>query len=373
MPTPTLALDIKGLSKRFDRPAVDGLDLKVRTGELYALLGPNGAGKTTLLRMVAGLLQPDAGHISILGISRFVLPLTAGVRGTAYAQPVLDQTYLDSAHAQGGIAGFPHPYYAPPTTPARAASTLIPVDVALGKGDYYDVASLWSDELGSTELYYRLLNCGFRLPATAGTDNFSDVWRDPPPGSDRTYVHVTGRLSTASWIAGIKAQHTFATTGPLLMLDVAGHQPGDEIALGASAPRTLRVRATATSIAPMAKLDIIVDGVVAATVTARDSSRLAFDDTVSVPEGGWVAARVVGPRSRYVGDDYAFAQTSPVYVVRGGHRFTSADDARFLSEAITSLEQRVDRAPWRTPAEHDAFRASLAKAKAVYDAIAAGA
>jgi TolB protein len=311
------------------------------------------------------------GHMELLGISRFVLPFTAGVRGTAYAQPVLDQTYIDSAHAQGGIAGFPHPYYLPPTTPARAASTLIPVDVALGKGDYYDVASLWSDELGSTELYYRLLNCGFRLPATAGTDNFSDVWRDPPPGSDRTYVHVKGRLTVASWLAGIKAEHTFATTGPLVMLDVQGREPGGAIAIPKSAPRTLTVRATAQSIAPMDKLDIIVNGAVAATVSAgTDSSRLVFDDTVAVPQGGWVAARVTGPKSRYVGDDYAFAQTSPVYVVRGGRRFTSPNDARFLSESITALEQRVERAPWRTRAEHDTFMASIERAKAVYDAIA---
>jgi ABC-2 type transport system ATP-binding protein len=63
-----LALDVRQLSKKFDRPAVDGLDLSVRAGEFYALLGPNGAGKTTLLRMVAGLLQPDAGSISIFGI-----------------------------------------------------------------------------------------------------------------------------------------------------------------------------------------------------------------------------------------------------------------------------------------------------------------
>jgi len=62
------ALDIKGLDKSFDRPAVDSLDLQVRAGEFYALLGPNGAGKTTTLRMVAGLLQPDRGSISIFGI-----------------------------------------------------------------------------------------------------------------------------------------------------------------------------------------------------------------------------------------------------------------------------------------------------------------
>ena len=67
MPNPP-ALAIRGLSKSFDRPAVDTLDLTVYGGEFYALLGPNGAGKTTILRMVAGLLQPDAGEISIFGI-----------------------------------------------------------------------------------------------------------------------------------------------------------------------------------------------------------------------------------------------------------------------------------------------------------------
>jgi ABC-2 type transport system ATP-binding protein len=62
------ALEIRGLFKRFDRPAVNGLDLTVRRGEFYMLLGPNGAGKTTTLRMVSGLLQPDEGSIRIFGV-----------------------------------------------------------------------------------------------------------------------------------------------------------------------------------------------------------------------------------------------------------------------------------------------------------------
>jgi ABC-2 type transport system ATP-binding protein len=62
------ALEIVGLRKSFDRPAVDGLDLTVKPGEFYMLLGPNGAGKTTTLRMVSGLLQPDQGSIHIFGI-----------------------------------------------------------------------------------------------------------------------------------------------------------------------------------------------------------------------------------------------------------------------------------------------------------------
>jgi ABC-2 type transport system ATP-binding protein len=71
------ALDIRWLVKRFDRPAVDGLDLRVKSGEFYALVGPNGAGKTTTLRMVAGLLAPDAGTISIAGIDALADPVAA--------------------------------------------------------------------------------------------------------------------------------------------------------------------------------------------------------------------------------------------------------------------------------------------------------
>jgi ABC-2 type transport system ATP-binding protein len=76
-PLPQLALEISGLMKRFDRPAVDGLDLTVRTGEFYALVGPNGAGKTTTLRMVAGLLRPDAGTIRVGGIDALDDPVAA--------------------------------------------------------------------------------------------------------------------------------------------------------------------------------------------------------------------------------------------------------------------------------------------------------
>src|SRR5215468_509404 len=74
---PALALDIHGLTKRFDRRAVDGLDLAVQAGEFYTLLGPNGAGKTTTLRMVTGLLQPDAGSVSIFGIDALADPVAA--------------------------------------------------------------------------------------------------------------------------------------------------------------------------------------------------------------------------------------------------------------------------------------------------------
>jgi ABC-2 type transport system ATP-binding protein len=67
--TADLAIDVRGLSKRFgDRTVVDHLDIQVRRGEVCGFLGPNGSGKTTTIRMLCGLLEPDAGQGHCLGL-----------------------------------------------------------------------------------------------------------------------------------------------------------------------------------------------------------------------------------------------------------------------------------------------------------------
>jgi ABC-2 type transport system ATP-binding protein len=76
-PAAPAALELRALSKRFERPAVDGLHLRIPPGEFYTLLGPNGAGKTTTLRMVTGLLRPDGGSISVFGIDALADPVAA--------------------------------------------------------------------------------------------------------------------------------------------------------------------------------------------------------------------------------------------------------------------------------------------------------
>ncbi len=63
------AIEIRELSKYFHgQPAVDRLSLTVPPGSIFALMGDNGAGKTTTIRMLTGLLKPDAGSASILGL-----------------------------------------------------------------------------------------------------------------------------------------------------------------------------------------------------------------------------------------------------------------------------------------------------------------
>ena len=62
------ALVTNGISRRFgERQALQSLSMAVRPGEIYGFLGPNGAGKTTAIRCILGLIQPDAGSVTILG------------------------------------------------------------------------------------------------------------------------------------------------------------------------------------------------------------------------------------------------------------------------------------------------------------------
>jgi len=65
----SLAIDVSGLTKRYgDKTVVDAISLRVPRGKIYGFLGPNGSGKTTTIRMICGLLTPDAGEGTCLGL-----------------------------------------------------------------------------------------------------------------------------------------------------------------------------------------------------------------------------------------------------------------------------------------------------------------
>ena len=347
---------------------MDGTRLMGRWSDLTGR--PHPLSTPTHILQYAQEFRGGLGHIGMIGTREFILPFVGGQGGTAYAQPALDNPYVEGARAQGGLAGYMHPYQSAPATPQAAASTLIAMDAALGLGDYYDIGALWSDERGSAALYHRLLNAGFRITATGGTDNFSDVWRDPPPGSARTYARIDGLLSMQSWMDAIRRGRTFMTTGPLLFLDVDGRQPGDVIELAADGPRGPVVSVEAVSIAPIDTLQILVNGTAVRTVipTPPERHRIAYAGRIPLPmsDGGWVAARVVGPHSHYLGDDYAYAHTSPVYVVRQGLRYVNRDDVRFLSQTVDAIWSRVERGPWNSDAERARFRSMIDSAKRVY-------
>ncbi len=72
----TTAIHIRGLVKTYgEHRAVDGLDLDIHRGEVFALLGPNGAGKTTTVEVLEGFRDRDAGEVSVLGTDPYRAPL----------------------------------------------------------------------------------------------------------------------------------------------------------------------------------------------------------------------------------------------------------------------------------------------------------
>ena len=71
-------IEIRSLTKRYGTfTAVDSIDLSVARGEVFGFLGPNGAGKTTTMRMVAGILRPTSGSITVAGVDLLKHPVEA--------------------------------------------------------------------------------------------------------------------------------------------------------------------------------------------------------------------------------------------------------------------------------------------------------
>jgi len=104
------AIEVRGLVKRFgDVRALDGVDLTVRQGEMVGLLGPNGAGKTTLVRVLATLLEADAGTAHVLGLDvkrdAAVVRERIGLAGQ-YAAVDENLTGLENLTMVGRLYGF---------------------------------------------------------------------------------------------------------------------------------------------------------------------------------------------------------------------------------------------------------------------------
>ena len=81
MTAPSSAIRVRGLRKAYGEHVVlDGIDIDVAAGTVFALLGPNGAGKTTAVHVLTTLLTPDAGDVQVGGHDLATDP--AGVRST---------------------------------------------------------------------------------------------------------------------------------------------------------------------------------------------------------------------------------------------------------------------------------------------------
>ena len=113
---PDAAISIRGLVKRYgDRNAVDGVDLDIRRGEIFALLGPNGAGKTTTVEVLEGYRARDGGEVRVLGVD----PAAGGRRWKAELGIVLQSGAGDSQLSCLELLRAQAAYYPDPRDPAE--------------------------------------------------------------------------------------------------------------------------------------------------------------------------------------------------------------------------------------------------------------
>lgn len=312
------------------------------------------------------------GHMGLLGLtSHYLVPDYVGYPNTAASSLVpTNADVADLAHRQQALVGYVHPFDTKPDPfdTTAALSYQLPVDVALGKVDYLEVMG-YSDHLITSEIWYRLLNCGFRIPAAAGTDAFPDFASlRGPPGLVRTFVRSGATLDHRSWLAGIKAGRTFVTNAPLLEFSLAGYGIGDVIPPSA-VRRQLSAVVSMRSNVPIDHLEIIGNGKVVATIRLS-ANKMSANDTVAIPvrESGWFVLRAYADRSVMpVLDLYPFASTSPIYVQVGDTPARSAEDAAFFLRWIDRIEQftRTSTA-WNSPAEQASTLRTLADARAVF-------
>jgi Tol biopolymer transport system component len=334
------------------------------------------------------------GHTALIGLGdHYLLPDYAAYVKTAAASLFPhNPAVFEMARAQGAITGYVHPFDVVPD-PADRATRLthdLPVGVALGRTDYFEVVG-FSDHLATSTVWYRLLNCGFRLPAGAGTDamaNYASL--RGPVGVDRVYVRA-GRAadggagagahagagagaagpSRRAWLDAIRAGRTFATNGPLLEFSIDGRGIGDEIRLPA-AGGTLVARVNVRSIAPLTRVEIVGNGEVIASlpIDAAATGGATASGTVrlEVKRSGWYLVRAWNDRpASPILDIYPFGTTSPIYVTVGDAPVRNPADAAYFIAWIDRLEEAaLAHTGWNSEDEKLAVRQDLGVARALF-------
>ncbi len=275
--------------------------------------------------------QHMLGHVSLLGLKQPVMPWCSDGPEEAELGGTLETTlshWADLCHEQGGTVVIPH-FPEPNGEPAAL--------IATGRADAMEMTKYGMYEHLE---YYRYLNCGYRLPLVGGTDKMDAA---VPVGLYRTYVRIPDEeFSYDSWCRHLRAGRTFHSGGPLIDFTVDGRQIGDVITLPGNGG-TVEVEASADSILPIYRLEIVQQGrVVATTEEAGGARRLRLRARLTIGSHTWLAARVGGiahadaMHHHDVWQRGVMAHTSPIYVAVGGEWWLY--DAREATYMLTLLE-----------------------------------
>jgi hypothetical protein len=332
---------------------------------------PRRVGTTTIF-MAQEFHTSLWGHLGLLHLDdHLLLPDFAAYRHTALASPYPHNGVIsDLAHQQGALVGYVHPFdtvFDPEKE--KALTHTLPVDVALGKTDYLEVVS-FAYHRETVEIWYRLLNLGFRLAAGAGTDamtNYASL--RGPVGLNRVYLATTDR-SGASLARAIKQGHGFATNAPLLWLKVNDVTPGETLRLEGKRGK-VRVEAAVRSIVPLSEVELVFNGRVLKRLNLDRAGRVAdFDGSVTLPGSGWLLLRASNTTPQtLVQDFYPYGTTNPVWIEAASPLPAAPDTARYFMRWIDRvIEGASARTDYNTERERELTLKYLRDGRAVFEA-----
>ncbi|MBM4219191.1 MAG: hypothetical protein FJ171_06060 [Gammaproteobacteria bacterium] len=284
------------------------------------------------------------GHTVLLNLKELIYPFgwgepDTGVHG-GYDHPTMAHQ-ADMAHAQGGLVAWAHMPFPNGELPIDAALNKIDAVEAVVFGNPLLEHPAWNRRgewtpppVSPLKLWYSLLNVGIDLPGLGSTDK---MWNSQVVGSVRTYVKVDGPLTYQKWVDGIQAGRTFISSGAMIDFSVDGKLPGTTIERGTGGK--LPFRAVVDSYQPVERIEVLVNGAVAATLENTEKRRhLDFEGEVAADGSSWIAARAYSRQELpYQYHDngtpsIVFAHSSPVYVEVGTSERRSASDAAYLAE-----------------------------------------
>lgn len=266
--------------------------------------------------------------------------------------PALD--FIDEARSLGGIVVACHPFaVAEPWTldPAnpyeRHSAYELPVDAALGKIDGMQVYCYTQNDAWNRYVWYKLLNCGFRIPPFTGTDvlNFTGDAYGEFPGIVRTYAYVKGQtnaLDYSAWIQAAKQGRSFVSSGAVVFFTVDGEMPGSEVKVRAGKNgATVAVHAEARWMGGIKNISVVVNGEAVFTQPGEGKQHVVFTRDLPISRSSWIAVNVEG---NPVGPLHGCAHSAPVYVTLGNRPIRSGTDSRYFVDWIDRFIARLDSA-----------------------------
>jgi len=185
------------------------------------------------------------------------------------------------------------------------------------------------------EIYYHILNCGFRIPPSAGSA--SGVLPNPV-GYNRVYVHLGNELTYDKWWEGLRAGHSFVSNGPLLRCRVNGEFPGYVFKAAVGQELNLEISDKLDTQDPISAIQIIQNGRVERTVPFNDWKKSGSLGALKVGESGWFLLRVITDNPK----TFRFASTAPYYAEIGvTKRRISKASAQFFLDWVRERAKRL--------------------------------